>query len=136
MYHSTHARKNVIYLLIIYIIIKTFQTATGPLTVKNETQGKEFIAALEVLVPNGGADCPELIFKGMIDALKANPQPGSPMYVFTDAPPKDNTTENIDEVINIAADLEVLINFFSTHGCGTREDQAVYSRVATDTGGK
>ena len=106
------------------------------MTVKNETQGQEFITALEALVPNGGADCPELVFKGMIDALNANPQPGSSMYVFTDAPPKDNTTENIDEVINIAADLEVLINFFSTHGCDTREDQAVYSRVATDTGGK
>ena len=32
----------------------------------------------------------------MIDAFKPEPQIGSPMFVFTDATPKDATASNID----------------------------------------
>ena len=71
----------------------------------------------------------------MIDALESGPQPGSSMYVFTDASPKDATKDNIDEVLNLANDLDIRINFFSKGDCSKPADVAVYDRIASDTGG-
>lgn len=39
---------------------------------------------------------------------------GSPMYVFTDADPKDDTKENIEEVKLLAEESEITINFLTT----------------------
>ena len=39
---------------------------------------------------------------------------GSPMYVFTDAGPKDATTDNIELVKLMAEADEITINFIST----------------------
>lgn len=93
------------------------------------------MTALNALRANGGGDCPELAFKGMMGALESGPQPGSSMYVFTDASPKDATDENIDDVLNLAHDLDVPINFFSRGNCGRPGNVPAYDRVATETGG-
>ena len=86
------------------------------------------------LKAHGGDDCPELAFTGMVDALDAGPEPGSSMFVFTDAPPKD-TDDNKNTVINIAHDLDVKINFFITRGCGLSHYFKPFHDVAAETGG-
>ena len=66
------------------------------MTYKSPDGREEFVDAIGRLSANGGGDCPELAIKGMLDAFKPEPQIGSPMFVFTDATPKDATTSNID----------------------------------------
>lgn len=67
----------------------------------------------------GGADCPELSITGMLEAFKANPRPGSPMFVFTDASAKDDTTTNMEKLKTEAAQYDSAINFFTNQrGCG------------------
>ena len=39
---------------------------------------------------------------------------GSPLYVFTDAGPKDATEADIEEVKTLAEVFDVAINFFTT----------------------
>ena len=92
--------------------------------------------ALKSLKVHGGGDCPELAFKGMINALNNGPQPGSPMYVFTDAAPKDATEENIETLLSMARN-SITINFFLMGSiCGNRNNIAKYNRVAKDTWGQ
>jgi hypothetical protein len=53
--------------------------------------------------------------QGILDALNEDPDPGSPMYVFTDASAKDATPKNIQEVKTMAKYADnVAINFFTT----------------------
>lgn len=70
--------------------------------------------AVSKLKARGGGDCPELTMKGILDAMYQGPDWGSPLYVFTDASPKDATPENIAEVKSMAKYLGVTINFFIT----------------------
>ena len=73
-------------------------SATGPVTYKAPDDREDFVAAIGALGANGGGDCPELTFQGMLDAFRPEPQIGSPMFVFTDATPKDATTSNINKL--------------------------------------
>ena len=83
---------------------------------KDEIEAGEFVRAINYLTPHGGGDCPELTFTGMLEALYQDPKWGSPMYVFTDAGPKDATDEMIEEVKHLASPEEygVTMNFFTT----------------------
>lgn len=110
-----------------------FGTGTGPLTRKDEQEGAEFLKALRALRAHGGGDCPELAFTGMANALEAGPQPGSSMFVFTDASAKD--AEKKATVFNDAYDLDVKINFFTTSGCGSSGSLQPFHDVASKTGG-
>lgn len=85
----------------------------------DEIDAGEFVKAINNLRVNGGGDCPEYTFTGMLEALYQDPQWGSPMYVFTDAGPKDATDENIEEVklLVSAEEYGVTINFFTTGEC-------------------
>lgn len=65
-----------------YILSPFNDPTTGPITVKNESQGEEFLQILSRLRARGGGDRPELAFKEMIDALESGPQTGFSMYVF------------------------------------------------------
>ena len=56
-----------------------------------ETSGTKCLQDIKNLYASGGGDCPELTFTGILEAMKAEPEPGSPMYVFTDATAKDAT---------------------------------------------
>ena len=73
-----------------------------------------FVKAIQALTANGGGDCPELTFQGLLNALYDSPRWGSPMYVFTDATAKDATADKIDEVEYLAEQDGVTINFFLT----------------------
>lgn len=53
----------------------------------------------------------------MINALYEDPKLGSPLFVFTDAPPKDATEDNKNALQVLADDLGVTVNFFATKGC-------------------
>ena len=85
-------------------------------TVKEESEAGDFVAAINNLRAHGGGDCPEYTFRGMLEALYQDPAWGSPMYVFTDAGPKDATEYDIEEVKTLAGADEygVTINFFTT----------------------
>ena len=114
-----------------------FLTETGPVTRKSETEGAEFVKALRALRAHSlpGGDCPEMAFTGMLNALEAGPQPGSSMFVFTDAPPKDYSEDNKSAVLDIAYDQDIKINFFTTRGCGLFDDFQPFDDVARETGG-
>lgn len=70
--------------------------------------------AINALRAHKGGDCPEYTFEGILNALGQEPLFGSPMYVFTDADPKDATAENIEEVKMLAEADEITINFLTT----------------------
>ena len=74
----------------------------------------EFVQAINALNADKGGDCPEYTFQGILNALGQEPRYGSPMYVFTDAGPKDATAENIEEVKMLAEKDKITINFLST----------------------
>ena len=118
-----------------YILSPFNDPETGPITRKKEGEGEEFIAALRRLQARGGGDCPELAFKGMLNALEAGPQPGSSMFVFTDAFPKDSNEENNNAVLDIASDLDIKINFFTSRGCNSTDGFRPFRKVAQETGG-
>ena len=98
--------------------------------------GNEFIAKINELRPHGGGDCPEMTFKGIIEALKAGPVYDSPLYIFTDAPPKDATPDNIDEATNRAKVAGINVYFFATRGCGDPSSVKPFEKLARDTCGQ
>ena len=63
----------------------------------------------------GGTDCPELSFTGMLNAFSFAPHPGSSMFVFTDASPKDATDANMASLIEYAKGLDTKISVSYTH---------------------
>lgn len=89
--------------------------------VSDESKAVEFVEAINNLQARGGGDCPEYTFKGILEALYQDPAWGSPMYVFTDAGPKDATDYYIEEVMALAGAYEygVTINFFTTGYCSS-----------------
>ena len=82
--------------------------------IKSGTRAGEFQKEIDKLKAHGGGDCPEHTFAGILGALERVQYPGSPLYVFTDAGPKDATEDKIDPV-NVAAETnQVPINFILT----------------------
>ena len=98
----------------IYISIPVDPTKADPVIVKTETEAGEFEKEIEKLRVHGGGDCPEYTFEGMRGALNKMEMVGSPLYVFTDAGPKDATEADIEEVKEIAQSSGVAINFLTT----------------------
>lgn len=90
---------------------------TGPVTYRSSAQKNQFVTDIQKLRAHGGGDCPELTFKGILDAMAESPNYGSPMYVFTDATAKDYTEENLEEVLLFAEENGITINFFTTGLC-------------------
>ena len=74
----------------------------------------ELTAHVDRISATGGGDCPEYSFDGMINALYEDPRWGSPLYVFTDAPPKDSDEDSKETLRVLAEDLGVTVNFFVT----------------------
>ena len=111
---------------------------TGPVTYCSETETDRFVKAIASLSPRAGGDCPELTFKGMSDAIDEGTQPDSPLYVFTDAGPKDATDENILYLKEIAQDQGVVVNFFvvKNTGCFTNADLSSFHEIAEATMGQ
>jgi len=97
-------------------ILAKFSTDDSRTVAMNETEAAAFVVAINDLRAHDGGDCPEYAFKGMLEALSEDPEWGSPMYVFTDADPKDATEENIEQVKALARNYAagVTINFLTT----------------------
>ena len=81
---------------------------------KSETETEEFVAAINELNANGGGDCLEYTFKGMKEAVEQDIEYESPMFVFTDAGPKDGREEAIDDLLGAAEYYDMSINFFTS----------------------
>ena len=108
------------------------------MTYCDETEKNRFVKEIASLSPHSGGDCPELTFKGMSDAIDEGPQPDSPLYVFTDAGPKDATDENILYLKEIAEDQGVVVNFFvvKNTGCSRNADLSSFQEIAEATMGQ
>ena len=93
-----------------------FSTDDSRAVVMNETEAAAFVDAINDLRAHGGGDCPEYAFKGILEALHQDPEHRSPMYVFTDADPKDATEVNIEQVKALITNyvVGVTINFLTT----------------------
>lgn len=100
--------------LYIYISIPVDPTKADPVIVKTETEAGEFEEEIDKLRAHGGGDCPEYTFEGMRGALNNMREHGSPLYVFTDAGPKDATEADIEEIKENARRSGVAINFLTT----------------------
>lgn len=89
--------------------ISLISIGVGP-SLRSE-DGTEFIKELKKLTAHGGGDTPELTFTGIQRAFEQDPQPGSPMFVFTDATAKD-APKYKKTVTQVAKAFETNINFF------------------------
>ena len=98
--------------------------------------GEAFVKKIIELRAHGGGDCPEMAFKGIIEALNAGPVEDSPLYVFTDAPPKDATLDNIEEAKNRAQIAGINVYFFATRGCGDPSSVKPFEDLARETCGQ
>ena len=75
-----------------------------------------------------------MAFTGILDALKKGPVNNSPLYVFTDAPPKDIALFDAARVKT--GMLGVPVYFFLTNGCGKEADYLPFKELATKTCGQ
>ncbi|XP_031559995.1 hemicentin-1-like [Actinia tenebrosa] len=120
-----------------YILSPYNDPGSGPVTKYTYETRSNFEKAINGLYAHGGGDCNELTFNGIINAIKVgDPLPSSPMYVFTDAPPKARGDYNRDNAIGYALDYMMPVHFFfSTMGCGNPGNNADYKAIMEDTGG-
>ena len=124
----------------------------GPVTVTSDAQ--RAIDAVNNLTATGGGDCPELGMTGLYQAL-LHCIPETIIYYFSDADVKDEFRRN--EVMSLAKEKKVKINFILTGSCGRRKKrdtqwsalarsihrirrslpfQDLYQALATQTGGQ
>ena len=74
-----------------------------------------------------------MAFTGILEALKKGPVTNSPLYVFTDAPPKDvSLLQDAKRKTNLRG---VPVYFFLTNACGDEADYKPFEELATDTCG-
>ncbi|XP_057291705.1 von Willebrand factor A domain-containing protein 7-like [Hydractinia symbiolongicarpus] len=121
-----------------YILSPFSDPETGPVTYKSDKERAGFITAISNLRAEGGGDCPELAFKGMLNALDQGPKYGSPMFVFTDATAKDDSAENM-EALKSAADMNsATITFFTNTDCERhgKIGNDSYKEIALHTSGQ
>ncbi|XP_028391229.1 hemicentin-1-like [Dendronephthya gigantea] len=118
-------------------ILSTFSDPdVAPVVYHDENNVIKAITSIGNITVDGGGDCPEMAFEGLLQALYNSPMPGSAMYVFTDAFAKDDTRENIDTVTALAIDLGVSVYFFTSGDCGGHKSKmSSFKTVAQATGG-
>ena len=74
-----------------------------------------------------------MAFTGILEALKKGPATNSPLYVFTDAPPKDVSL--LQDAKRKTSLRGVHVYFFLTNACGDEADYLPFEELATDTCG-
>ena len=75
-----------------------------------------------------------MAFTGILEALRKGPVSDSPLYVFTDGPPKD---VSLLQAAKIKAQLlGVTVYFFLTNGCGNETDYLPFEELAGQTCGQ
>ena len=117
--------------------MKNFTLEMGGTIWKDKNQVNEFINKIGNLTANGGGDCPEYALEGMFEAIRKDPEYGSPLFVFTDASPKDGTVETVEQLIGLAQFCGVTINFFTEESCDNPPSSTfeVYRQLQSKTGG-
>ena len=75
-----------------------------------------------------------MAFTGIRDALKKAPVTDSPLFVFTDAPPKDVSL--LKKATVEAKSYGAAVYFFLTNGCGNEADYLAFEELARDTCGQ
>ena len=99
-------------------------------------QVAEFIDHIGNLEATGGGDCKEYALNGMFLAIQEGPEDRSPLFVFTDAPPKDDAEENMEAILALAKLTEITINFFIEETCDVGDSGLdIYKELASETGG-
>ncbi|XP_061427597.1 von Willebrand factor A domain-containing protein 7-like isoform X2 [Lethenteron reissneri] len=97
-----------------------------PLITKDWT---EMYQALDSLQVGGGGDCPEMALTALEIALQ-NSQPGSDIYLFTDAGAKDEA-EKKDAVQALLESTDSRLHVFNTGSyCMARTQRDLYSRAS------
>ena len=99
------------------------------------SQKENFVQAIGRLRANGGGDCPEMAIGGIRDALSLSPKYGSPMFVFTDASPKDGSDANVAAVKQLAKQHGTTISFFTRKVPCTADGNKRYKEIADATAG-
>ena len=109
----------------------------GGIIHREQDQVNKFIADIGDLVARGGGDCPEYALDGMLEAISEGPEYGSPLFVFTDASPKDGSENDVDMVLAAAEEWGVTINFFAEESCQNPPESTfeTYKELASETGG-
>ena len=96
----------------------------------------EFVNHIGELKANGGGDCEEYALNGMLSAIQDGPEDESPMFVFTDAPPKDDTKDNVESLLALAKLSGITINFFIQETCAKGDSEFKnFKELASKTGG-
>ena len=75
-----------------------------------------------------------MAFTGILEALKKRPVTNSPLYVFTDAPPKDVSLLQHAKIITSLRGVHVY--FFLTNACGDEADYLPFEELARDSCGQ
>ena len=75
-----------------------------------------------------------MAFTGILEALKKRPVTNSPLYVFTDAPPKDVSLLQDAKIITSLRGVHVY--FFLTNACGDEADYLPFEELARDSCGQ
>ena len=97
----------------------------------------ELLAHVDGVKVSGGGDCPEFTFDGMISSFSPDPRWGSPLYVITDAPPRDADKKIIAALEVLARDLGITINFFAGKTfCGDEAEQQPFKDLVEKCGGQ
>ena len=68
-----------------------------------------------------------MAFTGIRDALKKAPVTDSPLFVFTDAPPKDVSL--LKKATVEAKSYGAAVYFFLTNGCGNEADYLAFEEL-------
>ena len=114
--------------------ISFYSAGVGPVIARTATQGRVFADDISRLIATGGGDCREYAYEAMYDAMTepADAVPGSPLFVFTDAPSKVRSEKDDEAVAQMARSLGVSITFFVGNLCGSNE---AYNSIAHSTNG-
>ena len=100
------------FFFILSFHVCSFVARHGPVTYMDKTEKYEFLKLVSKIQVDGGGDCDELAISGARNIFGSSLQYRSPIYVLTDAGPKDATEDHLDAVKEMIISYKTPINFF------------------------